>query len=100
MVPNRTRQISTQNPMFSKKAGRLSIGSILRLSVATFAVVSASMADNGSYVGVSIPELLKVGRPAGSYALSDFDTVNLYNGNMTIHLPLLDIKGRGAAGTR
>ncbi len=38
------------------------------------------------------------GAPAGSYALSGFDTVNLYNGNLNFHLPLLQIAGRGTAG--
>jgi YD repeat-containing protein len=37
------------------------------------------------------------GSPAGSYALSGFDTVNLYNGNLNFHLPLLQIAGRGEA---
>ncbi|MFN0113009.1 MAG: RHS repeat domain-containing protein [Blastocatellia bacterium] len=37
------------------------------------------------------------GAPAGSYTLSGFDTVNLYNGNLNFHLPLLQIGGRGTA---
>lgn len=36
--------------------------------------------------------------PAGSYALSDFDAVNLYNGNLGFRLPLLSIAGRGSTG--
>ena len=51
-----------------------------------------------SSLGFSEPQLLKVGRPAGSYAMSDFDTVNLFNGNLSIHLPLLVVYGRGTAG--
>lgn len=38
------------------------------------------------------------GRPAGSYDLSDFDNVNLFNGNLNFRLPLLRISGRGEAG--
>lgn len=37
------------------------------------------------------------GRPAGSYNLSDFDNINLFNGNLNFRLPLLNIGGRGEA---
>ena len=45
----------------------------------------------------STPLALSPGAPAGSYALSGFETVNPYNGALTFHLPLLHIGGRGAA---
>ena len=38
------------------------------------------------------------GAPAGSYALSGFENVNLYNGNLNFHLPLLSVDGRGESG--
>ncbi len=38
------------------------------------------------------------GSPAGSYALSGFETVNLYNGNLNFLLPLMQVGGRGTAG--
>ncbi len=38
------------------------------------------------------------GAPAGSYALSGFDNVNLFNGNLNFRLPLMHIGGRGSAG--
>ena len=38
------------------------------------------------------------GSPAGSYALSGFDNINLYNGNLNFKLPLLQIGGRGTSG--
>ncbi len=37
------------------------------------------------------------GSPAGSYELSGFDNVNLYNGNLNFQLPLRGIVGRGDA---
>jgi RHS repeat-associated protein len=43
------------------------------------------------------PSGLATGSPAGSYALSGFDIVNPFNGNMDVRLPLLAIAGRGAA---
>ena len=44
------------------------------------------------------PANLAAGSPAGAYALSGFDNVNLFNGNLNFHLPLLGIGGRGSAG--
>jgi RHS repeat-associated protein len=46
----------------------------------------------------STPIGLTRGSPAGSYALTGFDNVNLFNGHMNFHLPLLSIGGRGTAG--
>lgn len=45
----------------------------------------------------SIPPALAPGSPAGSYRLSDIDTVNLFNGSVNVHLPLTGISGRGGA---
>lgn len=38
------------------------------------------------------------GSPAGSYALSDFDSINLFNQSLGFRLPLLSVGGRGQAG--
>jgi YD repeat-containing protein len=46
----------------------------------------------------STPLALQPGTPAGSYALSEFDTINPYNGALNFSLPLLRIAGRGGAG--
>ena len=40
---------------------------------------------------------LSPGSPTGSYSLSDFDVVNLYNGSLNFRLPLYQIAGRGGA---
>ena len=45
----------------------------------------------------STPLALSPGSPAGSYSLSDFDSVNLYNGNLGFSLPVVKIAGRGGA---
>ncbi len=37
------------------------------------------------------------GAPAGSYTLTDFEHLNLYNGNLNFSLPLVKIGGRGGA---
>src|SRR5215467_3875735 len=44
------------------------------------------------------PVGLLPGSPAGSYALSGLDTINLYNGSNNITIPLVKIGGRGDAG--
>ena len=43
------------------------------------------------------PSGIEAGTPAGSYPLTGFDNVNIYNGNLNFHLPLLEISGRGSA---
>jgi len=43
------------------------------------------------------PPGLQAGAPEGSYSLSGFDNVNLYDGALNFSLPLMKIGGRGAA---
>lgn len=43
------------------------------------------------------PASMAPGVPTGYYALSGFDNINLYNGNLNFSLPLLKIGGRGDA---
>lgn len=58
----------------------------------SFAVGAQTSATDGS-----TPLGLQPGAPAGSYALSGFDNVNLYNGNLSFQLSLLGVSGRGGA---
>ncbi len=66
----------------------------LLLTIATANHVVAQTSMNGA-----TPSGLAPGAPSGSFALSGFDNVNLYNGNMNFHLPLVSVGGRGGAGT-
>jgi RHS repeat-associated protein len=43
------------------------------------------------------PPSIAPGAPAGSYSLSNFDNVNLFNGHLNFRLPLLAPSGRGEA---
>jgi RHS repeat-associated protein len=61
-------------------------------ALATFASAQTSSTDGSTPLGIA------PGAPAGSFALSDFDNVNLFNGNLNFHLPLLRVGGRGSAG--
>ncbi len=44
------------------------------------------------------PTGLAPGAPAGSYALNNSESINLFNGNLGFNLPLLNVGGRGTAG--
>ncbi|HKB66328.1 MAG TPA: RHS repeat-associated core domain-containing protein [Pyrinomonadaceae bacterium] len=64
-----------------------------------FSVLFLAMAASGqTETNGSTPGGLTRGAPAGSYALSGFDNVNLYNGHQNFRLPLLGVSGRGNAG--
>src|SRR5258708_38456540 len=65
-----------------------------------FALTTGSaFAQTTSATNGSTPSGLTRGAPAGSYSLSGFDNVNLFNGNLNASLPLLQIGGRGGART-
>lgn len=61
-------------------------------------IATPTRAQNTNPTDGSTPAGLKPGAPAGSYGLSGFDNVNLYNGNLNFRLPLLSVGGRGGAG--
>ena len=60
--------------------------------------VSAQTVTSYSPTKGSTPASLAPGSPAGSYALSGFDTINPYNLSMNFRLPLLSVGGRGEGG--
>ena len=62
---------------------------------------SAALGQSTAYTqslgdGTAVPGIAP-GAPAGSYALSGFESINLFNGKLSIALPLVEIKGRGEA---
>jgi hypothetical protein len=63
-----------------------------------FLLLAMATAHAQSVTDGATPLGLSPGMPAGSYALSDFDAVNLYNGNLGFRLPLLSVAGRGSTG--
>jgi YD repeat-containing protein len=66
---------------------------LLLLALGTAEAQTTSPTDGSTPLGLS------PGAPAGSYTLTDFDNINLYNGNLNFALPLLGVGGRGAAQT-
>ena len=69
----------------------LSLAAILTMVFSPVQAI-AQTTNNGTRVG------LMPGSPAGSYSLSDFEDINLYNGSLNFSLPILPIGGRGGAG--
>jgi len=61
-------------------------------------LVISVTAQTTSTTDGTTPSGMAPGSPSGSYALTDLDSVNLYNGNLNFALPLLRLGGRGAAG--
>ena len=69
----------------------------LVLAVIPLLLVTNAVAQSSSPLSGSTPSGLTPGAPAGSYSLSGFDNVNLFNGNLNFRLPLLTVSGRGGA---
>ena len=69
----------------------------IRTLLVTCGLSFAVGAQTSSATDGSTPLGLQPGAPAGSYALSGFDNVNLYNGNLSFQLSLLGVSGRGGA---
>jgi RHS repeat-associated protein len=62
-----------------------------------FLLTTGVSAQTTSVTDGATPLAIAPGAPAGSYALSEFDSINLYNGSLNFRLPLLHIGGRGDA---
>jgi hypothetical protein len=70
----------------------------LLFALATLLFINSAHAQTfTSVTDGSTPSALTPGAPAGSYAVSGFENVNLYNGNLNFALPMVHIGGRGAA---
>jgi RHS repeat-associated protein len=76
--------------VFRSAFGHL-LGIVMMLFVLTNSINGQTATDGRTPLGIA------PGSPAGSYALSGLDNVNLYNGNLDFQLPLLGISGRGEA---
>jgi len=72
-------------------------GYVLTPVIFIFILNFSVSAQTTSATDGSTPLGLQPGSPSGSYALSGFDNVNLYNGNLSFQLSLLGVSGRGGA---
>ena len=80
---------SVRNVMFGTCAALITL-----LALAS----SGVRAQTRSATDGSTPLALTPGAPAGSYALSGFESVNLFNGGLSFHLLLAATAGRGGVG--
>lgn len=72
--------------------------SLIKLLILLCILIVPANADTSSATDGSTPLGLQPGASAGSYPLSGFDNVNLFNGNLSFQLALLSISGRGSVG--
>ena len=68
------------------------------LSFITVLSATEASAQSRSLNDGSTPPGIEPGSPAGSFILSDFDTINPYSGNLNFRLPLVNTGGRGMSG--
>jgi RHS repeat-associated protein len=71
-------------------------GAIAYLAALYCTVLSAQSLTVGNAAG-STPPSIQGGAPAGAYAISDLEHINLYNGNLNFAVPLYHVAGRGEA---
>jgi len=69
----------------------------LTLTASLLLFLCASIVAQQQTTDGATPLGLSPGAPAGSYPLSDFEDVNLYNGTLNFSLPMVKIAGRGEA---
>jgi len=67
------------------------------LALLLVSVTVSAQSTTTSHSDIATPQGLAAGSPAGAYQLSGFENVNLYNGNLDFHLPLITVGGRGSA---
>jgi hypothetical protein len=68
---------------------------LLSLICFVCAASTSIISQTTSPTDTTTPLALSPGSPAGSYAVSDFENVNPYNGNLSFHLPLISVGGAG-----
>ena len=66
--------------------------------IVTLALPSSGQTNTTNSNGRT-PAGLATGATSGSYPLSEFENINLYNGNLSFHLPLMTVGGRGSVSS-
>lgn len=80
---------------FSLRCVRLVLRNVAGASLLVLLIAAGALGQMPNDGGTSKGN--QPGAPAGSYTLTNFEHVNLYNGNVNFSLPLLQIGGRGGA---
>src|SRR5947199_482155 len=90
--------MANSSPRRHTAALRRTFVAALLLMLAAGGALAQSANPASSTTSAMTPSGMSPGSPAGAYALSGFDNVNLFNGNFNFRLPLLTVGGRGSAG--
>jgi RHS repeat-associated protein len=102
VATSRTSILTCTNSVINpgKRTHFYSLTIILILILTSFATALAQSTPPANTTATAgwTPLALQPGAPAGSYALGDFDNVNLFNGHLNFRLPLMRVGGRGRAG--
>ncbi len=72
--------------------------SLITLLVITTFIAPRVNAQSGTIYDGYTPTGVAPGSPTGSYAVSDLEDINLFNGHLNLNFPLLRVGGRGAIG--
>jgi RHS repeat-associated protein len=83
-------------PLRRGSASRLKL-QLVRNVLQCLALLTLTVENGWGQTDNMAPMGIAPGAPAGSYALSDLESINLFNGNLSFHLPLLQVGGRGEA---
>src|SRR5947207_490717 len=84
-------------PSVISRRNRVCLGWLTLAALAVGLMPSKVTADTEPLQAMTPPGIA-AGPIEGSLAGSQIDSVNLYNGKLSVHLPLLSIGGRGEAG--
>ena len=71
---------------------------ILRFATVSFASVVCAQSINRNISDGLTPPAIAPGAPMGVEAISNLERINLYNGQLSVSIPLLTVGGRGEAG--
>ena len=85
------RRVINADNLFTAARRAFGAALIVLVTIFTASAQITTPSDGQTPLGI------QPGAPAGSYALSGFDNINLFNGSLNFRMPLLHIGGRGSA---
>ena len=74
---------------------RVARGLLTIITLLSLFIGSAQAQTTNTTDGTTLPGIAP-GAPAGSYPLTDIEVLNIYNGNVSLNIPLLKMGGRGS----
>jgi len=87
---------NSDNNILDKRVNVFSSGFLATIAV-FFLLASPVVNAQQKVTDGTTPLGLSPGAPSGSYTLTEFESMNLFNGNLNFSLPLVSVSGRGDA---